>query len=206
MKTAVCVLWHPGDPWREQVWRFTRERWRTHGFDPVTGSSPDGLYAARNQAARDAGDWDVALFADADIVLGTGQADLALREAHRTGGYVAAYTVLHYLDETQTRQLVRGRAPLWDHGRTGIWEAAFAITRGLWDELGGMDERFQGRMGQMTAFIHAAGTLATLSRVPGYAVHLWHPPVTGREYAPDLWARYTDATGHPDRMRELLAR
>ncbi len=213
MNAVIIVLWRPGDPWREQVWRYAHERWSQTGIRIVEADDPRGLWAARNTGARQAGDWDVALFTDADVVLAEpGQAAAALKLAADGGGYVSAYSELVTMGEQATWQLLAGGDEMWpDRVYLDSWSGPYAIGRPLWNELGGYDERFAPYHGQDIAIIHAASTLAHLERVPGRAIHLWHPrdgeqighPATGH---PELWGRYKDATGDPAAMRELLAR
>lgn len=212
MNVAVCVLWDdPDDPWRQRAWAYARARWRDHGHEPVTGRSAVGLVGARNAAARNAEPWDVAVFADADIVLGRAeQVDGAVKLAADTGSYVCCYSRMNYLDQAATAMLLNGLDPLGCAAGvdtfTGIWEGAFALSRTSWDMLGGMDERFGAAVGQSAAFIHAAATLVGLERVDGDAFHLWHPDAGRRRHHARLWRRYLGASGDQDAMRTLLRR
>lgn len=209
----MLVLWQPGDPWRERLWAFCRSRWEDLGLRVVEGRSARGLFAARNEAARAAGAWDVALFADADIALAVPQQALEALERAAEGGYVAAFTTLAALSEAGTRAILAGagfedaEAEKTHHGS---WVGCFAIGRPLFDELGGYDERFAPYSGQDVAIIQAAATLARLERVPGLAVHLWHPRGGAQPghppSHPTLAARYETACGDEQAMRELLAR
>jgi len=197
-KVAVCVLYWGDDPQRAACWRYARARWLRWGFGLILeGDARAGSSTARNRAAAGAA-WDVAVFADADVVLGW---------ERQEGGYVCAYSEFARLDRQATADVLAGGPLPRKTARfdVGIWEGCFAIGRPLWEQLGGFDERFAGRAGQGPAFVHAAATLARLERVPGPAYHLWHPPGLPQGRAEDLWPRYRDANGNPAAMRALLA-
>ncbi len=213
MRAVVIVLWQPGDPWRERLWAYARARWEAIGLEVIEGTAAN-LWQCRNAGARAAGAWDAAIFADADIVLAAPeQAHAALAKAVAANAYTACYSELDMLSEDDTRSVLAGANPNQvgvAHQWFGVWIGAYAIGRALWDDLGGYDERFAPYAGQDIAIIQAAGTLGGLDRVPGTAYHLWHESAPARGRAPgegtgDLWPRYTAATHHPEKMRELLA-
>ena len=206
MNAAVCVLHRPGIPERDRNWAYARRCWNDYGFDPVTAAGTLGLYQARNQAADQAGDWDVAIFADSDIILGSSrQAHTAIEVAAETGEYVSCYDGFVYLDRQQTRVFTDGHTIHHPAVHHGLWVGCFAVRRDTWELLGGMDERFAGRKGQDVCFLHAAGTVAGKRRIPGLVYHLWHPrPAVEQEGAPDLWAAYKGATGDKFAMMRLL--
>lgn len=213
MTFAVCVLWRPGDPWRERLWAYCRARWEAAGLKPTTAAGRGGLWAARNEAAAKAGEWDAALFADADITLGEPeQAWAALERAAASRSYVA-FSQLVDLSAEGTEQALAGTS-LAECAAADIfydsWIGAFAIGRPLWGELGGYDERFAPFSGQDVAIIHAAATLGSLERVAGDAYHLWHERGGDQPGHPPagspLWPRYQAATGKPRAMRALLRR
>jgi hypothetical protein len=208
VNAAILVLYRPGDPIRDANWAHARRTWNRHGYQPVTAPGTAGLYQARNQAARRALDWDVALFADADMLIGQRQAREALDTAYETGRYVCAYDRFAYLSRRGRLQALHDK-PLAEADRIaerwGLWIGCFAIRRDSFDLLGGFDERFAGRKGQDVCFLHAATTLLGKQRIPGTAYHLWHPrPAIPQPGAPDLWEAYKRATGDPERMHRLL--
>ncbi len=198
--SVVIVPYRGGDPVREANWHRARAQWESRGFTVVVGD-PGGEWRtarARNIAARKAGGWETAVFADADILLEKPEQALgALELAASTGGYVVCYETLCYLNE---KRVVYHRAK-------GPWICAFAIRRDLWELLGGFDERFPGNDNEDISFLTAARTLGPgMGRVGGLAFHQWHEPRTDRLVGGELAQRYKDANGDPDLMRELVAR
>jgi glycosyltransferase involved in cell wall biosynthesis len=206
---TVCTLYCPGDPVRDENWSYAQQRWQQHGFRSVTGCAQRGLYGSRNVAARAAGDWDAAIFADADIVLADpGAARLALNLARRDGTYVACYDRLHYVTRDGRDRLLAGAPPsvdMTDETVGGVWLGCFAISRPLWEEIGGFDERFAGRPGQDVAFLHAAETLAGVARIDGDAFHIWHEPVSDRPAAHERLQLYAAAIGDREAMTRVLS-
>jgi hypothetical protein len=103
---------------RDQLWRWARERWP---FEVVEGSSPDGPFnrsAAINDAARKAGDWDIAAIIDADTLVPQPQLDLALRlveqadesaVAQRDGLAVLPFTHYCLVSRKESDRLLAGR-------------------------------------------------------------------------------------------------
>ncbi len=183
-KAAVCVPWRPGDPSRERLWDFARARWENAGFPVFTGDNPEERFSpagARNAAVAAAGDWDVALITDADVILAEpARAIEALADAaiHRT--YVAAYTSLNWLLADATDAVLAGADPraVEVGGSAVAWLNCFAISRDLWDRIGGFDPvRFPGTGGEDVSFFDVAISVgAQPLRVPGSAYHLYHTP------------------------------
>lgn len=203
----VLVLHHAGDAHRDRVWAYCRRQWRRMGRRVVTGSSARGLYAARNAASRRAGEWRIAIFADADIIT----PELELGDLLDVEGdeYVCLYSELRYLGRATTETLITTGELVDDDADEvlqGGWLGCFAIGRELWDDLGGFDERFAGRPGQDVAFHIAASTLGRASRRGCRALHLWHEPVAGRVPDDVLLPRYREVAGDREAMRAVIRR
>ena len=170
---------------------------------------------ARNVAAANAGDWDVALFADADIVLDSReQAEAALMRSYLTGAYTVAYSTMRYVTEESTAQWEKSvgsmGTPEWDEEVGRTWECCFAIRRDYFDKVGGFDERFKGYGGQVAAFFYAYATFAGRERIEGLAYHLNHPLVDRSddptfEENVQLAERYKKAVDDPTAMTAMLA-
>jgi len=165
MTVPVLVPYRPDGGHRDRLWRFVRTWF--WGVPPVScdytvvvGRSPDGPFnraAAVNAAAAAAGDWDVAVIADADTWVPGAQLDSAVRLARQTGRLAAAFTAVIELDEASTEVLVGGELahiPISAVVNLGIrrvrveplvtQSSMLAVPRALWDRIGGFDEGFVG--------------------------------------------------------------
>jgi predicted glycosyltransferase involved in capsule biosynthesis len=87
-----------------------------------------------------------------------------------------------------------------------------AIPRGLWDAVGGYDERFVGWGWEDLSLWSACCALAGYERVPGPIYHLWHPRSWEQnEGSPDhprnqvLGERYLAAKHDREAMLAILA-
>lgn len=217
MRAVILVPYRPDGPERARNWRIVQERWKKLLPIPTfygDADTPQFERAhARNEASRLAGDWDVALFADADIALrNVQQVEAAIMRCYRTGAYTVAYSTLRYLTEDGTKYVsIGGDLAKADYDETVMhtWECCFAVRRDVWDEVGGFDERFHGYGGQGIAFYYAASTLAGRERITGTAFHLAHELVD-RSQDPhflknmEICARYQAAVDDPRAMRAVL--
>jgi len=185
VRSVVCVPYRPDTPERIGNWERTRAQWK--GWDLYHADSEGEEFAraqAINRAAAAAGDWDVAVIADSDLLLGApSQATAACKLALGAKGYIVCYDWFYYLTEA-TSQLVRAgedpRPNMADEHLIGIWGGMFAIHRELWDELGGFDEGFTEWGGEDGNLITRTRELeAVMDRVKGTCYHMKHPLVKG---------------------------
>lgn len=187
---TVCVPLRLDTPERSANWQRTCSQWK--GWEILTADSDGedfGRSQAVNRAVAMAGDWDVLVIADCDLLLeGVYQAALALARARETRGYVACYDTFYYLDAETSERVREGLTPnprdaYWSY--RGLWIGIFAIHREPWEAVakvqgspgafdeaitswGGEDGRFLGRL-------EDEGTQK--DRVPGAVYHLDHPKV-----------------------------
>lgn len=215
MKAVILVPFRSDGAEREANWGNVRENLATVGIPIVEGNNTGRIFErsrARNIAAEFAGNWDVALFCDADILAPRQQIESALMRSYITGAYCVAYSHLHYLTKLGTEQRLRGTYPAdcdSDESVGLTWECAFAVRRDIWDTVGGFDERFRGYGGQVAAFFYAYATFGGRSRINGNAFHLDHPLVDRSkekhyEANCDLASRYLAAVDDIPAMRDLL--
>ena len=204
---------------RDALWEFTRRHWEDLGLPIVEGQSPDGPFnaaAARNEAARLAGDWEVAVVVDADtVMLDHEPVRRAIKIAAQSGQFVRPYQRYWMTDESGAATLmatgkrpgggIRLLRPSDAHGGVNV------VPRALWDTVGGYDERFRGWGSEDAAFEIACRSLGGFAQIPGEVFHLWHPLSPDRSTAdPGFQAnvalrhRY-EAVRRPSMMRALLA-
>jgi hypothetical protein len=188
MRVVVLVPRRAGIADRDRLWEFVSEWWATyHPEWPVyVGESPGGPFnrgAAINAAAREAGDWDVALVVDADVVCDPGQVEEAVRVAAATGRMTFPFTRYRALGEQMTRRVLDGFGGDWSKGAKASMvthvSSVQAVPRTLWDLVDGFDERCRGWGHDDTIFAHCCRTLGGgIERIDGTVWHLYHRPST----------------------------
>ncbi len=221
VKAAILVPRRAGDPRRDAAWEFTRQHWAGLGLPIVEGHHEDGPFnaaAARNEAARLAGDWEVGIFVDADtIMLDHASVRSAVSLAAKTGTLVRPYDRYWMLEESSSDELMltgarpkrRGRSRML---RSGTHGGVNVVPRRLWDAVGGYDERFRGWGWEDTAFEMACRALGGFKMLRGEVFHLWHPIGTDRsadnpQYQANvaLGHRYQRAAARRSSMLAMLA-
>lgn len=205
---------------RDSIWRYTRAWWEKdhpdwtiveghHDEDPLFNRS-----IAVNRAAEEAGDWDVAVILDADVLTDPKAVEAAVRTAIDTNGMVVAGDERHDLTRQGTRQVIAGYRGNWDAliGRilTVHWSSCVVVTRSLWNAVGGFDPLFEGWGYEDDAFKCACETMAErpMLRVSGTIWHLWHstqPAASLEGPNRDRAQRYLAAMWDKPAIRALMA-
>jgi glycosyl transferase family 7 (putative galactosyltransferase)/glycosyl transferase-like sugar-binding protein len=206
---------------RDRVWAWVRAWWERElpELAIFEGHHDEGLFnrsSACNRAAALAGDWDVALLIDADVICDPAQVREAIEVAHATRDHlVLAFTRRHNLNLRGSERIMAGDRGSWQRyiakTYTEMCSSVVAIPRQLWDTVGGFDERFAGWGFEDTAFACAAETFGTtLEKIDGECWHLWHPSAPeGRRDAPSYQAnrtrreQYSASLGDRDAIRAL---
>lgn len=234
----MLVPWRAGDPVREQAWSHVKPALGALGWPIFTGDTGGEFSrsAACNAAAAAAGEWDVAVVADADTYHPLAPMRLAVDAAHESGRAVVPWDRRHKLNEFGSANVVFTLEGVADVGRLGdpstaeryepgeeaapwnqpsypIWRrgGAIVIPRAAWEMVGGFDEGFRRWGHEDCAQRLALGTLAGLMAVEGDCWHLYHAPVAReRHYGfrenRDRFRRYQSVEGEPGLMRDLLVK
>lgn len=205
---------------REDIFSWVRARWEAFypSFELVTAGSGNRAInrsAARNEAFRRSSG-DVVIVADADIVFHHANVDVALQHMKNGKRWVVGFDRYEQMDGPDTRKVLasdpadpvdRPAKPRWstDQGNAGL----LIMTRGAFVEVGGYDERFTGWGWEDWAIANALHTLAhPMVTVPGYVLHLRHPPSQGRrrdkQRMKPLFDPYDTAFGNPTAMRAVI--
>lgn len=186
MRVVVLVPRRAGIADRDRIWSFCRAWWENdhpdwtiiEGDDP--GDGPYNRSRALNLAAREAGEWDVAVIIDADVLVGAEAVRVAVERAVETGGPILAYSDNNRLSSMTTSRILNGWRGDWSTGILQVFSdmcsSVVVVTRGLWNEVGGFDEGFVGWGYEDNAFMAACETLSgrVLERRPGCCWHLYH--------------------------------
>lgn len=217
MKTVILIPYRPDNGHRDRIWAHLKHHhWNNHTV--IVGTSPDGPFnrsAAINQAAKQT-DWDVAVIADADTWTPHNQLQTAIKQATETGKLTAAFTAVVELTQQCTDTILNGQITHADIGIEKIrteplvtQSSMLVITKELWHNVGGFDERFIGWSCEDNAFYRACHIIGgPPNRVDGYAYHLWHPPALRSRSDPNytnnqaLWRQYRAATT-PRQLKRL---
>ncbi len=222
-RAVILVPRREGFADRDALWAWCRPWWQRElpGIPVVEGHHDSGLFnrsAAVNAAAATAGDWDVALVIDADVICHPPAVLEAVRLAADTGRMVVPFEVRHNLDRRGTERVMAGERGSWRRwvarSFTDQHSSVIAVPRRLWDAIGGFDEGFAGWGQEDTAFAIAAETFSgeRLLHLPGEVWHLWHAHAPeGRRGTPSAVrnrarvARYRAAWGDRDAIAALVA-
>jgi hypothetical protein len=226
MNAVILVPRRDDNGPRDKLWQWCRGWWeREQSHLPIIeGHHTEGLFSrssAINLAAKIAGDWDVAVIIDSDVICDPDRVKEAVDLAYETGKLVLPHTVRNDLDRRGSQKVMNGYSSSWepfvhqrysvDNGHPSV-SSVVVVPRSLWDMIGGFDESFRGWGYEDTAFAAAAETFAGIIRMPGTVWHLWHPTATEGRRGSTTHAinaakgqRYRAAIGQPDLIRRLQA-
>ena len=196
----VLVPYRRATDWRDRLWDYTRE-WITqsHVWPIHVGAGPEGPFnrgAAINEAARLAGDWDVAVVTDSDNIVDPWLLKLAvgkILDRDNRYGCIYPYSTYMYLDEYSTRRILDWshlphddvkwsflaperhedgfRRSVRYHHASGVQ----VVTRAAYEAVGGFVE-LQGWGAEdevMRVLLEVYG--GGVRWQSGGAYHLWHP-------------------------------
>lgn len=194
--TSVLVAYRPDAAWRDAAWERIERWWEELGVElvvesPGPGASPAefnkplAVNAAALRSTR-----RYLIIADADTAWTPGTPE-ALVAALRHGAPWSMPMDYAKLTQTQTRaQHQRNLRPLprllegceWV-GRAVSWSGLVCISRSDFMDVCGYDERFAWWGADDVAFgLTADALIGKHERVPGAAVHYWHPAPLDETY------------------------
>jgi N-terminal domain of galactosyltransferase/Glycosyltransferase sugar-binding region containing DXD motif len=225
MNVVILVPRREGFADRDRLWEYCRRWWaeRHPDWPIVEGHHDEGLFnrsAALNLAAATAGDWDVAVIIDADVICDPDAVREGVRLAAETGQMVLPYTLRYDLDGPGTDEVLAGRQPVagvreWERHTAYTYRnqvsGVVVVARRLWDACEGFDEKFHGWGGEDNAFAAACQTFGgPIIRLPGEFWELAHASAPeGRRGTPShnanlaRKARYDAVIGNPEAIRRL---
>lgn len=190
-RTVVLIPYrNTGCPYRARNFAFTLNWWRTHHphFLIHIGDN-EGEFsrsAARNNAAKMAGEWDAAVFADADTIAHPDAVNQAVNEAVNSMQMVVAADSHMYCDPTSSKRITDTGMPAFPRPDSfdtkGIYakpcSGIFAINRNLFEKTGGYVETLKGWGYEDLVFLQQCGIFGDGNTwIPGHiTLHLWHPP------------------------------
>jgi hypothetical protein len=222
VKAVILVPRRNDGGHRDELWRWCRAWWESNvpELKVVEGHHDEGLFnrsAAVNRAVAAAGDWDVAVLIDSDVICDPENVREAIERCYELNDrLVMPFTRRHNLNHTGTERIMSGDRGSWQRyiGKTytQMCSSVVMIPRKLWDEVGGFDELFVGWGFEDTAFAAACETFGRgLERIEGECWHLWHPTAPeGKRDSPSYQANrarrelYSAALGDRKLMRSLI--
>lgn len=176
---------------RDALWVYCRARWEAL-FPEIPifeGHHDDGPFnrsMAVNRAAELAGDWDLAIVIDSDVMLSKSQAEAAIARATETGKVTWGHRRWRGIREDFARRIIADNQDLGPEfeavdmdvlvERTNpiSWSCFQVIPRAVWDDVGGFDERFVGWGYEDMAWQSLIVGLYGHERIEGDVIHLWH--------------------------------
>lgn len=227
MNIVILVPRRAGVAERDRLWEFARTWWQNDQPDwPIVEGhhalGPFNRAQAINVAAAEADpDWDVALIIDADTLCDPHAARAAVDMAAATDQMVVAGDERIMLTRQGTAKIIAGtHQGSWrvrgtqDRVYTDSCSGAVAVSRKLWDSVGGFDPLFAGWGFEDIAFRIACETLSgkPMVKVSAAMYHLWHTTSHENNQRNDTYQanaarceRYKAAHRDPGALHVLLA-
>lgn len=185
-KIPFLVPMRPDGGRRDQLWRYCKKYWAENApeldiFEGLHLTGPFNRGEAINIASDLAGDWDVAVVGDSDVIADPAQLRAAVENSRATGRVTLAYDHYTALREEMTDQILAGYNGNWADRRSIELEmkthvsSLVVVPRKLWDTIGGFNPKLASWGYDDTVFAHAARVIGGgVDRVPGVVYHLWH--------------------------------
>ena len=192
MRTVILTPFRPSTANEQRLrnWLWVQNWIRDNYPYPIfQADSPGEVFspaAARNTAARLAGEWDVAVFHDSDTIAHPDAVAQAVDLAANSMQMVVAGDSHMYCDPTSSERIIRSGSPAFARPHTfdehGIYakpcSGVFAVNRDLWEKTGGYVETLKGWGYEDLVYLQCCGIFGGGNTwIPGHiTLHLWHPP------------------------------
>lgn len=197
MRVVVLVPRRPDGGRRDHIWMWVRQ-WldQQHPEWPLFEGTHDGdvfsMAAARNDAARKAGDWDVAVIVDSDTIAHPDAVQAAVTYAHHSRKVIVAGDYRIRCDQPSSDRILNGELGMFTRPEgerhpkgNSLPNVAYgepssgvlAIGRPLWDATGGYLESMRGWGFEDLVFLTQCFVVGDgmdwVRDTP--LLHFWHP-------------------------------
>lgn len=192
----------------DPIWSWVRTWIKTHYGYPTFTADCLGDFSpskARNNAARLAGDWDVALFHDSDTIAHPDAVSQAVELAASSMQMVVTADSHMYCDPASSQRIINSGLPMFPRpdsfNEHGIYEkpcsGIIAVNRNLYEKVGGYVETLKGWGYEDLVFLQQCGIFGDGNTwIPGHInLHLWHPPspkTTDTNINRQVWLKLSD--------------
>lgn len=180
MNIAVLVPRREDNGARDRMWAVLKSKvWES--YEVVEGHHTEGPFnrsAALNEASRLAGEWDIAIIADADSFVPDDRLQAAIKIANDNSRLVIPHSRWVNVEEHEVSGFLNENMlyfnPKRDVYNTTV-SSILVVPRRVWDTVNGFDERFQGWGWEDVAFMEAVTVLADGPiRLHGDVYHMAH--------------------------------
>jgi predicted glycosyltransferase involved in capsule biosynthesis len=180
VNVIICSAWKEGDPWRLKAKEFIENHYVEN---IIYGESTGKVFnraAALNACVYEAFRLgaDVAFLVDADTFVSPLQLTEAAELALLSDRLVIAYDDYVKLSILETKLFYDKKVLSEGESSRVHVSGAIAVTKKLWEDVGGFDERFIGWGCEDRSFDWCCNALRGFKhslRITGKAYHLWHP-------------------------------
>lgn len=219
MSLSVLIPWRSEEPSRVAAWAFNRARWsrlepliQVCVADDGRTEGPFSVSRAVNRARREATGDQLVIFGADHLPPDYDRINWIIRRLHRNP-WTLVYAATRVLNQAGAARVLQGLMRPEDAAElrfdwVGCCYGILALRADVWDDVGGMDERFEGWGAEDTAFRVALQALhpAGVGVGEGEAIAFWHPDVPRGELTQANVARYGEyeTAAKAGRMREYL--
>jgi hypothetical protein len=195
LRVVICVPRKPDGGRRDDVWTFVWAWMHRHHpdwpiYEGTSDTDPWSMAAARNDAARQAGDWDVAVFQDSDTITRPDALEEAVYKAATSNKIWVAGDMRMTMDERSSNDILAQRfwfpRPDGHHSKDNCEpntcyaepaSGSVVIGRPLFDAIGGYCEPlrawgWEDLVFMTCAYIFGGGAAWVPSSM---LLHFWHP-------------------------------